>query len=192
MNKLLHICILLFLTCRTSEAIEPFVELSSPPKPNPTARIVSPPAIEAGKQRDQPIEPSFVKSDLEKRKPFGSDEVKPQNNMARELSSTENFKALRAVALERGRVDVITGLRVAYAPEGKLSKLSATQQRSDIKANQNRILQLLDNSTGNQRRERTITHSTIQFMAISVTTDELDALSKDPDVISSPQQVDLP
>ena len=89
---------------------------------------------------------------------------------------------LASTAQRNGSVRVIVGVRVAFAPEGKLSGTSAAQQRSEIASAQSVVLSRLPKAmqqNSNMRR-----FASIPYLAISVTAQDLKALEQMPEVTS--------
>ena len=114
-----------------------------------------------------------------------------ESDIKSDLKSTENFQALRRLAASQGIVRVIVGVRVPFAAEGKLTHPSVEQQRNDIADSQSRIFKYLgiQGISGAQVTDSISTHnvrsfSLIPFMALTVTLEELEALSQNPEVIS--------
>ena len=128
------------------------------------------------------IEPTYPDRDRAERKPTAP----PTQGTASVagLAETAAFKSLKNMAQEQGTVRVIIGLRALFAPEGDLSKPSATTQRQEIAAVQSAVLaslpRLATQPEGSEHRR----FAFIPFMALTVTPEELDALSRNPDVIS--------
>ena len=128
------------------------------------------------------IEPTYPDRDRAERKPTAP----PSQGTASVagLAETVAFKSLKSMAQEQGTVRVIIGLRALFAPEGDLSKPSATTQRQEIAAVQSAVLaslpRLASKPAGSEHRR----YASIPFMALTVKPEELDALSRNPDVIS--------
>ena len=132
---------------------------------------------------DEPlIEPTYPARDRAERKPTAL----PTQGLtsATSLAETVAFKALKTTAQERGKVRVIVGLRALFAPEGDLSKPSATNQRHEITAVQSAVLASLPRLAAKPEGSEHRRYASIPFMALTVTPEELDALSRNPDVIS--------
>lgn len=94
-----------------------------------------------------------------------------------------SLQALRKAAASTGRVRVIVGLRVPFAPEGDLSADEQTAQRNDIASTVN-TLRARFAATIKRDRDAVRSYSTLPFMAMEVTSQELDRLATDPDIIS--------
>ena len=128
------------------------------------------------------IEPTYPNRDRAERKPTAP----PTQGMASVagLAETTAFKSLKSMAQEQGTVRVIIGLRALFAPEGDLSKPSATTQRQEIAAVQSAVLASLPRLAAKPEGSEHRRFAFIPFMALTVTPEELDALSHNPDVIS--------
>lgn len=128
------------------------------------------------------IEPTYPDRDRAERKPT----VPPTQDTASVagLAETAAFKSLKSMAQEQGTVRVIIGLRALFAPEGDLSKPSATTQRQEIAAVQSAVLASLPRLAAKPEGSEHHRYGYIPFMALTVTPEELDALSRNPDVIS--------
>lgn len=128
------------------------------------------------------IEPTYPDRDRAERKPTAP----PTQGTASVagLAETAAFKSLKSTAQERGTVRVIIGLRALFAPEGDLSKPSATTQRQEIAAVQSAVLASLPRLAAKPEGSEHRRFAYIPFMALTVTPEELDALSRNPDVIS--------
>lgn len=99
-----------------------------------------------------------------------------------ESSVQHHLQTLRDQAIELGRVRVIVGLRIPFAPEGHLGAATIAEQRAEIQAMQTEVLNLLPASA---RLDGNVTRfDTIPFFAISVTPAELDILQDAPGVTS--------
>ena len=83
---------------------------------------------------------------------------------------------LLTAAQANGSVRVIVGLRVPFAPEGRLPEASAAQQRTEIAAAQQEVLTTMPSLNSADRHPKLF--QTIPFMAIEATTEELHALSR--------------
>lgn len=90
--------------------------------------------------------------------------------------AAEQLNGLFSAVRENGSVRVIIGLRVPFAPEGKLSATSATQQRTEISAAQREVLDALPSLDLPDRNLKLF--ETIPFLAIEVTEEELAALTR--------------
>lgn len=91
------------------------------------------------------------------------------------------LRQLREQASRSGRINVIVGVRAAFAPEGRLTADQAQVQRSEILGAQDRVEALLPRSA--QARIRRF--DAIPFMAMQVDAQQLEAL------IDSPQVTDI-
>ena len=91
--------------------------------------------------------------------------------------------SLMMTAEEQGTVKVIVGLRVPFAPEGTLSAAEANLQRADIAraaaAFEGRFAAAVQRNPASFR-----SYASIPYAAIEVTPEELERLSKDPEVVS--------
>lgn len=94
-----------------------------------------------------------------------------------------NVASLMKTAQEQGTVKVIVGFRVAFAAEGKLRSAEASTQRAEIAraatAFQSRFANAIQRKPDSFR-----SYQSIPFAAIEVTPEELERLSKDPEVVS--------
>ncbi len=95
----------------------------------------------------------------------------------------EGLSSLRSTAQKSGKVKVIVGLRVPFAPEGRLGRTDVRRQRSEIAAAattvKGRFSAAIRRAPGAFR-----TFESVPFIAMEVTPDELDRLASDPDVLS--------
>ncbi len=95
------------------------------------------------------IEPTYPNRDRAERKPTA-----PSNQGTASvagLAETVAFKSLKSMAQEQGTLRVIIGLRALFAPEGDLSKPSATTQRQEIAAVQSAVLASLTRLAASKR-----------------------------------------
>ncbi|HQH79535.1 MAG TPA: hypothetical protein PK535_11255, partial [Synergistaceae bacterium] len=93
----------------------------------------------------------------------------------------DNPAALRAKAAASGGVRVIVGVQTPFQPEGNLASGPVAMQRGGIAAAQNRVLARLGEKLSGAPVTR---FETIPYFATRVTAAALEALQKDPDVIS--------
>ncbi|SFU90610.1 pre-peptidase C-terminal domain-containing protein [Paenacidovorax caeni] len=100
----------------------------------------------------------------------------------RDSNITATLSALKSEAKESGTVRVIVGIRVPFAPEGKLEQAEQAAQRSEIAAAQRTVLSKLPLLAESNRQPKPF--STIPFMGLEVTEAELDELTKMTEVIS--------
>ncbi|HEU4752084.1 MAG TPA: peptidase S8 and S53 subtilisin kexin sedolisin, partial [Armatimonadota bacterium] len=75
---------------------------------------------------------------------------------------------------------MIIGLRVPFAPEGRLGASETAQQRADIAGRRSAVLNRL--SDAGPRNARSF--DALPFVAMQVTAADLDALTADPNVVS--------
>lgn len=94
-----------------------------------------------------------------------------------------SLKALRQAAATEGRVSVIVGLKVPFAPEGALPASEAEEQREEI-AEATAAISARFASTITRAPSAVRTYETVPFMAMEVTPAELERLAADPNVIS--------
>jgi subtilisin family serine protease len=106
-----------------------------------------------------------------------------QGPMARSAAGSANMRALRQDAAEDGRVMVIVGLKVPFAPEGVLPPAEVREQREEI-AEAARDVRTRFAAATSRSPQAFRTYATLPFMALEVTPAELERLSRDPDVIS--------
>lgn len=102
---------------------------------------------------------------------------------ARSAAVPASLQALRREAAEDGRVWVIAGLKVPFAPEGALPASEAREQREEI-ADATAAVSARFASTINRGPKAVRTYETVPFMAMEVTPAELERLAADPSVIS--------
>ncbi|MBP6597953.1 MAG: trypsin-like serine protease [Giesbergeria sp.] len=96
------------------------------------------------------------------------------------LSAT--LQELASTAQKNGSVRVIVGVRAAFAPEGKLSAASASQQRNDIASAQAVVLSRLPQAV--QQNSTVRRFVSVPYLAMSVTAQELKALEQMPEITS--------
>lgn len=113
---------------------------------------------------------------------FLGDMVDKSVTVARSGAVANRLQSLRGRAANQGTVRVIVGVRAAFAPEGRLSRELAAEQRGDIDRAQSSVLQQLPISTAQKGQPKRF--SRIPFMALEVDQDEFDALVADPNVTS--------
>lgn len=106
-----------------------------------------------------------------------------QGPMARSAAGPASMQALRQDAAEDGRVSVIIGLKVPFAPEGALPASEVKEQREEI-ADATATVSARFASSINRAPAAVRTYETIPFMAMEVTPAELERLAADPNVIS--------
>ena len=110
------------------------------------------------------------------------------------LSATPGAAAelrnLNQTATARGRVKVIVGLRVPFAPEASLAGSERIAQRRDIAIAagtlRNRFIGAFKSSPTSAR-----SYSTLPFVAMEVSPSELAALAADPQVVSISENIKL-
>ncbi|MCA3562575.1 MAG: S8 family serine peptidase [Aestuariivirga sp.] len=93
------------------------------------------------------------------------------------------LQALRAKAASGGKVRVIVGLRVPFAPEGMLSPGEQEAQRRDI-ASSGESLRRRFAAAIARGPDSVKSYSAIPFLAMQVTAAELERLASDPEVVS--------
>lgn len=98
-----------------------------------------------------------------------------------DLALTKLLENLRQQAFQKGKVRVIAGLRVPFAPDAALSAVSAQAQRTEIQAMQSDVLGRFP-LVYEQARYKTFEF--IPYMALTLTAEEFDLLSIDPAIIS--------
>lgn len=113
---------------------------------------------------------------------FLGDMVDKSVTVARSGAVANRLQSLRGRAANQGTVRVIVGVRAAFAPEGRLSRELAAEQRGDIDRAQSSVLQQLPISSAQKGQPKRF--SSIPFMALEVDQDEFDALVADPNVTS--------
>ena len=94
------------------------------------------------------------------------------------------LQKLASSAEKNGSVRVIVGVRAAFAPEGKLSAVSAIQQRSEIASAQSAVLSRLPQATQKSSTVTVRRFAGIPYLAMSVTAQQLKALEQMPEVTS--------
>lgn len=106
------------------------------------------------------------------------------SQIARSTSAAPaSLKALRQAAATEGRVSVIVGLKVPFAPEGALPASEAEEQREEI-AEATATVSARFASTITRAPSAVRTYETVPFIALEVTPAELERLAADPNVIS--------
>lgn len=98
-----------------------------------------------------------------------------------DLALTQLLENLRQQTIQQGKVRVIVGLRVPFAPDAALSAASAQMQRADIQAMQSDVLGRFSLVHEEARYK---TFEFIPFMAMTLNSEELTVLSVDPAIIS--------
>jgi subtilisin family serine protease len=106
----------------------------------------------------------------------------PVATPGRALSQAGEFQTLQQQAMSKGRVKVIVGLKVPFAPEGSLAAGERVGQRRDIASAATTLRTRFSDAA--QRRSGFRTFSTLPFMALEVSPAELGRLAADPLVIS--------
>jgi len=98
-------------------------------------------------------------------------------------AATPEFRALRSAANHQGKVTVIVGLRVPFAPEGLLEPAEAREQRQEIAAAGASVRASF--AAAVTRAPKAVRgFDSVPFMAMEVTPAELERLARDPNVIS--------
>lgn len=92
-----------------------------------------------------------------------------------DAGTAKTIGALRRQAARVGTTRVIVGVRVAFAPEGKLAPASVTQQRNEIALAHSAVLDKVPSLK--QKPETIKRFETIPFMALEVTPAELEQLA---------------
>lgn len=123
------------------------------------------------------VKPSFAVERV-----FLGDMVDKSVTVAKSGEVANRLQSLRGRAANQGTVRVIVGVRAAFAPEGRLSREVADEQRGDIERAQASVLQQLPRSSAQKGQPKRF--SSIPFMALEVDQDEFDALVADPNVTS--------
>jgi hypothetical protein len=132
----------------------------------------------------QIIEPTYPEQDLVERIPTALEESALAFKPAANIADSEDFKALRKIAEESGMVRVIVGLSALFAPEGQLSKSTTLAQRNDIAAVQSSILSTIPRLAGKAESDEHHLYTSIPYMALTVTAEELEDLAYNPAVVS--------
>ncbi len=94
-----------------------------------------------------------------------------------------SLKALRAAAASQDRVQVIVGLKVPFAAEGLLPAAVSRQQRAEIATATTGIRSRFAAAI-NRAPQSFRSYTTLPFVAMEVTAQELERLAADPEVIS--------
>lgn len=97
--------------------------------------------------------------------------------------SNQSHAGLKAVAMRDGRVKVIVGLRVPFAPEGAMAPGLASGQRMEI-AKAAAVLKTRFLTAAQRNPDAFRAFSTVPALALEVTPGELDQLISDPMVLS--------
>lgn len=119
---------------------------------------------------------------------FATERIILGNAQGMPLAATQDpgisatFTELKSKAKKSGTVRVIVGVRVPFAPEGKLDHAEQAKQRSEIAVAQKAVLAKIPLLSGANRQPKTF--STIPFMGLEVTEVELDELAKMMEVTS--------
>ena len=98
------------------------------------------------------------------------------------VASSQVVSQLKQVSAINGTVRIIVGVRVPFAPEGDLSTAERTQQRSEISAAQQTVLNKVPHLAHPSRSPKVF--ETIPFLSLEVTPDDLDKISNMPDISS--------
>ena len=98
------------------------------------------------------------------------------------LASSQVISHLKQVSATNGTVRIIVGVRVPFAPEGELSAAERTQQRFEISAAQQTVLNKVPHLAHPGRSPKVF--ETIPFLSLEVTPDDLDKISNMPDISS--------
>lgn len=98
-----------------------------------------------------------------------------------DLALTQILENFRQQTLKQGKVRVIVGLRVPFAPDAALSAANAQAQRADIQAMQ---FDVLGRFPLVHEEVRYKTFEFIPYMAMTLTSEELGVLLVDPAIIS--------
>lgn len=101
---------------------------------------------------------------------------------AKDAAQANKLARLRTLAGDKGSVRLIVGVRAAFAPEARLAEIEVAGQRQDISRAQTGVLHRLAAVRGQKKQADRFT--TIPFLAIAVTHEELDLLVADSDVVS--------
>ncbi|MBK9440715.1 MAG: S8 family serine peptidase [Comamonadaceae bacterium] len=117
---------------------------------------------------------------------LGNAQAMPLQAMSLQASNdrwvNQSLQTLRGKLVQKPTVRIIVGLRVPFAAEGLLHADVVAQQRSEIASSQAALLKKippLDKKSGKTKR-----FESIPFMALEVTSTELDQLIGSPDVTS--------
>ena len=98
------------------------------------------------------------------------------------LASSQVISHLKQVSATNGTVRIIVGVRVPFAPEGELSAPERAQQRFEISAAQQTVLNKVPHLSHPGRSPKVF--ETIPFLSLEVTPDDLDKISNMPDISS--------
>ena len=108
----------------------------------------------------------------------------PNSDVAKHLNlaSSSVLSQLKQTSSTHGTVRVIIGVRVPFAPEGDLSTAERAQQRSEISAAQQTVLNQVPHLSQPDRNPKVF--ETIPFLSLEVTSDDLDKISSIHEIIS--------
>lgn len=124
---------------------------------------------------------------------FAAERIILGNAQGMPLAATQDpgisaiFTELKSKAKKNGTVRVIVGVRVPFAPEGKLDHAEQAKQRSEIAVAQKAVLAKIPLLTGANRQPKRF--STIPFMGLELTEAELSELASMPEITSIEEDV---
>ncbi len=101
---------------------------------------------------------------------------------AKDAAQANKLARLQKLAVDKGSVRLIVGVRAGFAPEARLAEIEVAGQRQDISRAQTGVLHRLAAVRGQKKKADRF--ATIPFLALEVNPEELDLLVADSDVVS--------